>query len=66
MLYQILVYTIQGKKSYKDDKFNISAPTWNDNLNYLLDHVLYQLLSDIQGYFDYFIKKHEYWLLIWW
>ena len=30
MLYQILVYTIQGKKSYKDDKFNVSAPTWND------------------------------------
>ena len=31
-LYQILVFTIQGKtkKLYNNNKFKISAPTWND------------------------------------
>ena len=34
------------KKSYKNNKFKISAPTWND-LNYLMDHILYQIFKII-------------------
>ena len=33
LLYQILAYTTYGKifkKSYKKNKFKISAPTWNE------------------------------------
>ena len=33
------------KKSYKNNKFKISAPMWNKNLSYLTDHVLYQILK---------------------
>ena len=44
------------KKSYKNNKFKISGPTWNEKIN-LLDG-LYSVL-DIQDYFEYFIKKNE-------
>ena len=33
LLYQILIYTMHGKKfkkSYKKNEFKISAPTWNE------------------------------------
>ena len=33
------------KKSNKNNKFKISAPTWNDSLNDLMDHNLYQILK---------------------
>ena len=33
------------KKSNKNNKFKISAPTWNDSLNYLMDHNLYQIFK---------------------
>ena len=59
LLYQILASTIQGKiskKSYRKDKFKISAPTWNDKFE-LLDGS-YSVL-DIQDYFEFIIKRHE-------
>ena len=33
------------KKSNKNNKFKISAPTWNDSLNDLMDHNLYQIFK---------------------
>ena len=35
------------KKSYKNNKFKISAPTWNEELEYLMDHILYQIFKII-------------------
>ena len=58
LLYQILVYTIHGKtkKSYKNNKFKISAPTWNDQFE--LPDGSYSA-SDIQDYFEYILKNHR-------
>ena len=39
------------KKSYQNNKFKISAPTWNE------EFVLPYPISDIQGYFKYTLKK---------
>ena len=44
------------KKSHKNNKFKIPAPTWNEKFK-LLDGSC--SVSDIQYYFTYFIKKHE-------
>ena len=57
MLYQILAFTIHVKilKSYKNNKFKISAPTWNENFE--LPDESYSI-SDIQDYFDYILKRH--------
>ena len=34
-----IYYTWQNiKSSYNNNKFKISAPTWNDGLNYQIDH----------------------------
>ena len=58
MLYQILVFVIHGKmqkKSYKNNKFKISAPTWNGEFE--LPGGSYSI-SDIQYYFEYILKKH--------
>ena len=41
---------------YNNNKFKISAPTWNDTF-YLPDG--FYSISDIQDYFEYIIKKHE-------
>ena len=38
------------KRSYNNNKFKISAPTWNDELE--LSNGLYSVL-DIQDYFEY-------------
>ena len=38
------------KKSCKNNKFKISAPTWNEE---------FELPDDIQDYFEYILKKHE-------
>ena len=47
----------KNKKSYKNNKFKISAPTWNEEFE--LPHESYSV-SDIQDYFEYiFKKKHE-------
>ena len=43
------------KKSYKNNKIKISAPTWNEVFE--LPDVSYSI-SDIQDYFEYISKKH--------
>ena len=50
------------KSSYNNTKFKISAPTWNDEFE-LLDGSYIWILSDIQDYFEYIIKKtwRRYW-----
>ena len=42
------------KKSYKNNKFKISAPTWNEEFE--LPDGSYSI-SDIQYYFEYIITK---------
>ena len=44
------------KSEYNVNKFKVSVPTWNDELN--LPGGTYSV-SDIQDYFEYIIKKHE-------
>ena len=44
------------KSAYKNNKFKISAPTWNNEID-LLDGSY--SVSDIQDYFEYIIKEHE-------
>ena len=52
-----IYYTWKNIKSeYKNNKFKISAPTWNDTYD-LLD-VSYSI-ADIQDYFEFIIKKYE-------
>ena len=43
------------KSSYNNNKFKISAPTWNDEFE--LSDGSYSV-SDIQDYFEYILKKH--------
>ena len=43
------------KNSYNNNKFKISAPTWNDEFE--LPDGSYSV-SDIQDYFEYIFKKH--------
>ena len=52
-----IYYTWKSIKSeYKNNKFKISAPIWNDTFD--LPDGSYSI-SDIQNYFEYIIKKHE-------
>ena len=52
-----IYYTWKNIKSeYSNNKFRISAPTWNDE--FTLPDGSYSV-SDIQDYFEYIIKKHE-------
>ena len=52
-----IYYTWKNIKSaYNKNKFKISAPTWNDEID--LPDGSYSL-SDIQGYFEFIIKKHK-------
>ena len=52
-----IYYTRKNIKSeYNNNKFKISARTWNDKFN-LPDGSYY--VSNIQDYFEYIIKKHE-------
>ena len=44
------------KKSYKNNKFKISARTWNNKVDLAVGS--YSAL-DIQDYFKYIIKKHD-------
>ena len=48
------------KNSYNNNKFEMSAPTWNEE--YELPDRSYSV-SDIQNYFEYILKKtwREYW-----
>ena len=43
------------KSSYNNNKFKVSAPTWNDKFE--LPDGSYSV-SDIQDYFEYILKKH--------
>ena len=52
-----IYYTWKNIKSaYNNNKFKISAPTWNDEFD--LPDGLYSI-ADIQDYFEFIIKKHE-------
>ena len=52
-----IYYTWKNIKSeYNNNKFKISAPTWNDTFN--LPDGSYSV-SDIQDYFEFIIKKHD-------
>ena len=52
-----IYYTWKNVKLiYKNNKFKISAPTWNETFN--LPDRSYNI-STIQNYFEYIIKKHE-------
>ena len=52
-----IYYTWKNIKSeYNNNKFKISAPTWNDTFDLLDDSYS---ISDIQDYFKFIIKKHE-------
>ena len=52
-----IYYTWKNIKSaYNNNKFKISAPTWNDEFD--LPDGSYSL-ADIQDYFEFIIKKHE-------
>ena len=56
--YQTLVFITHGKTQknlYNNNKFKISAPTWNDKFE--LPDGSYSV-SDIQDYFEYILKKH--------
>ena len=44
------------KSAYNNNKFEISAPTWNDTFD-LPDGSYF--IADIQDYFEFIIKKHE-------
>ena len=44
------------KRSYNNNKFKISVPTWNETFD--LPNGSYSIAS-IQDYFEYVIKKHE-------
>ena len=44
------------KSTYNNNKFKISAPTWNETFD-LLDGSYN--ISEIQDYIEYIIKKHE-------
>ena len=57
MLHQIVaLYMKKIERSYKNNKFEISASTWNKEFQ--LTDGPYSV-SDIQNYFEYIIKKHE-------
>ena len=52
-----IYYTWKNIKSeYNNNKFKISAPTWNDTFD--LPDGSYSI-ADIQDYFKFIIKKHE-------
>ena len=52
-----IYYTWKNVKSiYKNNKFKISAPTWNETFG--LPDGSYNIPA-IQNYFEYVIKKHE-------
>ena len=44
------------KSSYNNNQFKISAPTWSEEFE--LPDGSY-LISDIQDYFEYILKKHN-------
>ena len=62
LLYQTLAFTWKDiKQSYKNNKFKISAPTWNEEFE--LPDGSYSVLY-IQEYFEYIFKNMEKILMI--
>ena len=57
-LVNLSIYYTQKKvkSAYNNNKFKISAPTWNDEFD-LPDGS--DSISDIQDYFEFIIKKHD-------
>ena len=53
---KILIFFDDIKSKYNNNKFRISAPTWNDTFD--LPDGSYSV-SDIQDYFEFIIQKHE-------
>ena len=52
-----IYYTWKNKKSeYNNNRFEISAPTWNDSFD-LLDN--FYSIANIQDFFERIIKKQE-------
>ena len=52
-----MYYTCKNiKKSYKNDKFKIWAPTWNEKFDLLNGSYT---VSDIQDYFEYIFEKNS-------
>ena len=52
-----IYYTWENiKKSYKSNKFKLSAPTWNEEFELPIGSYF---VSDIQNCFEYIIKKYE-------
>ena len=52
-----IYYTWKNIKSeYKNNRFKISAPTWNDTFD--LPDGSYSI-ADIHDYFEFIIRKHE-------
>ena len=51
-----IYYTWNVKSTYSNNKFKISAPTWNEIFD--LPDGSYNI-SEIQDYIEYIIKKHE-------
>ena len=52
-----IYYTWKNVKSeYNDNRFKISAPTWNETFD--LPNGSYSI-ADIQDYFEFIIKMHE-------
>ena len=51
-----IYYTWKNIKSTYNNKFKISAPTWNDTFD--LPDGFYSI-ENIQDYFEFIIKKHE-------
>ena len=45
------------KSSYHNNKFKISAPTWNDNLNYQMDLIPYQIFKVNLSIFKKYMGK---------
>ena len=58
LLWQILACAIHEKikKLHKSNKFNITAPTWNEKFD--LPDGSYSV-SDIEDFFKFIIKMHE-------
>ena len=61
LLYGILAFTIHGKKikkSFQNNKFTISAPTWNKEFELPDGSYIRYPISNIQDYFESILKKH--------
>ena len=67
LLYQILAFTTNGKiqKSHTNI-MNLKYHLWHgmNNLNYLMDHVLYQIFKIILTFFIFILKNMEKRLII--